>query len=98
MVWKTLVANGLSKFSIKGKPVFSNDERSLPRNPSDCMILDNWVFDKFTLADPLFTKALRRFETYLLVSKNLCGKLVPSFSWSTIFDEHHSSFIFSYWF
>ena len=27
---KTLLASGLSKFSIKGKPVFSNGPESLP--------------------------------------------------------------------
>ena len=30
---KTLLANGLSTFPIKANPVFSNDPKSLPRNP-----------------------------------------------------------------
>ena len=42
---KTLLANILSTFSIKGNPVFSNGLKSLPKNPSDCAILCNWVFD-----------------------------------------------------
>ena len=32
---KTLLANGLITFFIKGKPVFSNGPRSLPRNSPD---------------------------------------------------------------
>ena len=39
---KTLLANGLSIFSIKGKPVLSNDPLSLHRNPN-CTILDRQV-------------------------------------------------------
>ena len=42
---KTLSANGLIIFFIKNNPVFSNGPRGLPRNPPDCTILDNWVFD-----------------------------------------------------
>ena len=38
---KTLLANGLSTFSINGKTVFNNDLRSLPRNPHNFTILDN---------------------------------------------------------
>ena len=38
---KTLLANGLISFFINGNPVFSNRPRSLPRNPPDCIILDN---------------------------------------------------------
>ena len=37
---KTLLANGLITFFIKGNPVFSNGPRSLPRNPPDCIVLD----------------------------------------------------------
>ena len=33
-----LLANGLSKFPIKVKPVFSNGPKSLPKNPPDCPI------------------------------------------------------------
>ena len=38
---KTIPANCLITFFIKGNPVFSNGTRSLPRNPTDCIILDN---------------------------------------------------------
>ena len=50
---KTLLANGPSTVFIKGKPVFSNGCKSLPKNPHDCSILDSWVFDNFILADEL---------------------------------------------
>ena len=36
---KTLLANGLSTFPIKGNPVFSNDPKSLPKSPPDCPML-----------------------------------------------------------
>ena len=35
---KTLLADGLSTFSTKGKPVFSNSPKSVPRNRPDCPI------------------------------------------------------------
>ena len=38
---KTVLANGLVTFFIKGNPVFSNGPSHLPRNPPDCIILDN---------------------------------------------------------
>ena len=50
---KTLLANGLITFSIKGNPLFSNG----PRNPPDCIILDNWVFGNLISVDELFAKA-----------------------------------------
>ena len=36
---KTLLANGLSTFFIKGKPVFSNGPRSLHRNLPEFLII-----------------------------------------------------------
>ena len=33
---KTLLANGLSTFPVKGNSVFSNAPESLPQNFSDC--------------------------------------------------------------
>ena len=48
---KTLLANGLSTFFIKEKPVLNNGPRSLLRNPPHCPILCNIVFDDFKLAD-----------------------------------------------
>ena len=38
---KTLLANGLSAFFVKGEPIFCNGKKSLPRNPPDCIILDS---------------------------------------------------------
>ena len=35
---KTLLANGLSRFFIKGNSVFSNDPKSLPKNLPGCRI------------------------------------------------------------
>ena len=42
MVLKHL-ANGLTRFSIKGNPVASNGPKSLPEFPPDCSILCNLV-------------------------------------------------------
>ena len=53
---KTLLANGLSTFFVKGNPVFSNVPKILPENPPDCPISCNWVFDNFRLVDELFAK------------------------------------------
>ena len=72
---KTLFANGLSTFSIKCNPAFSNGPKSLPKSPPDCCILCNWVFDNFIFAEELFAEALRSFETCVLVKNNLWGKL-----------------------
>ena len=38
---KTLLASGLITFYINGNPVFSNGPSNLPRNPRNCIILDN---------------------------------------------------------
>ena len=48
---ETLLANGSITFSINGNPVFSNGRRVLPREPPDCTILDNWVFENLISAD-----------------------------------------------
>ena len=55
---KTLLANGLITFFIKGNPVFSNGPSNLLRNPPNCIIFDNWVFDNLMPADELFAKDL----------------------------------------
>ena len=65
---KTFLANGLIIFFFNGNPIFSNGPRSLPRNPSDFTILDNWVFYSLILGNKLFAKDLQRFATCLLVS------------------------------
>ena len=75
---KTLLANDLITFFINGNPVFSNGPRSLPRNPPNCTIFDNWVFDRLISVNDLLAKALRRFVTCLLLNNNLRGKLVSS--------------------
>ena len=73
---KTLLDNGFSKFLIKSNPGFSNGPKRLPKNLSDCLILCNWDFDNFVLAELLFAKILRNFETY--VTGTLCGKFFSS--------------------
>ena len=73
---KTLLANIFGTFLIKGNPVFSNGPKCLPRNPHDCFILCNRDFDNFILVDKLLAKALRSFETCILVNNDLCGKYV----------------------
>ena len=45
------------------------------RYPSECIILDSWVFDNFILASESFAKALQRLEICVSVNSNLCGKL-----------------------
>ena len=84
---KTLLANGLSTFLIKGKPVFGNCPKTLPKNPRDCPILCNWVFDNFILADKLFAKALSSLETWVLANNNLWGKLFALLESPTTFEE-----------
>ena len=57
------------------------------KNPPECIILDNWVFENFILADEPFAKPLRIFESCASVTNNLCGKLVPSLEFLIKFDE-----------
>ena len=54
-----LLTNGLSTFFTKGNWAFSNGPKNLLKNPADCPILWNCVFDNFVLADQPF--ALRSF-------------------------------------
>ena len=84
---KTLLANGLSTFFIKGNPVFNNGPKSLPKNPPHSSILCNRVFDNFILAEELFSKALRSFEICVLVNNKLCGKSFSSLESPTTFEE-----------
>ena len=81
--FKTLLANGLSTFFIKGNPVFSNGCKCLPRNPLDCPNLWDWVFDNFILTNELFAKTLRSLESCVLVNNNLCGKLNSSLDYQS---------------
>ena len=57
------------------------------KNSPTRTILDNWVFEKFTLADEPFAKALLIFETCVLVNNNLWGELATSWKLPTTFDE-----------
>ena len=75
------LANGLITFFIEVNPVFSIGPRSLPRNPPDCIILDNCVFDKLISVDDYLVKALWR-----LVNNNLWGESVSSSP--SIFDNN----------
>ena len=68
---KALLAIGSSTFFINEKSIFSNEPRSLPRNPPVCTILDNWVFDNLVSADKQFAKALRKFAASPLVNNNM---------------------------
>ena len=63
-----------------------NGPRSLPRNPPNCIILDNQVFDNLISVDDLLAKTLRRFSTCLLVNNNLWGELLSSSP--TIFNDN----------
>ena len=84
---KTLLANGLSTFFMKDNPVFSDGPKNIPKNLPNCFFLCNWVFYNFILAKELFAKALRILEIFVLVNKNLCGKLFLSSESPTTFDE-----------
>ena len=84
---KTLLADGLSTFLIKGKPRFSTGPKSLPKNLPDYPISSNWVFNNFILTEEPFTKALWSLKTCILANNNLCGKLVSPLESLTIFDE-----------
>ena len=55
---KTILANGLITIFFNGNPFFSNGSSNLPRNPPDCIIFDNWLFDHLRSADELITKDL----------------------------------------
>ena len=63
---KTLLANGLTTFTINGNLVFSNGPKSLPKNPPVCFTLCSWTFNDFILADELFVKALRILENMFI--------------------------------
>ena len=85
MVLKHL-PSGLSSFFIKDKSVFSNDPKIIRKKTPDRPILYNWVFEKFILVYPLFTKALQSLETCALANNNLFEKLASSSELSITFD------------
>ena len=76
-----ILAGGLSTFLIKGKPIFSNGPRSLPKHPPDLLILCNRVFDNLVFFDKLV------FEICVWVSNNSWAKLLSSLESQTTFDE-----------
>ena len=80
---QTLLGNDLSIFFIKSSPIFSR--KSLPKNLPDCLILCNWVFHNFKLADELFAKALQNLETFVLFNYNFCRKLFSLLESSSLF-------------
>ena len=84
---KTLLANGLRTFFIKGKPVFSNSTRGLSKNSPCCPILCSWVLEYFILADEFFAKAWQSLKTFAVVNNNLCEELVSSLELPIAFDE-----------
>ena len=87
MELKIFLVNSLITFFIKGNPVFNNGQWSLPRNPPNCIVLDNWVFDRLVLTGELFAKALWRFTSCWSVN-NLCGNLVSSLELPIILDDN----------
>ena len=68
------------------KAVYDKATSNSPRIPPDCIILVDWVFEDFILADEPFVKVLKLFETCVLVNNNLCGKLVFSLDFPIKFD------------
>ena len=60
----------------------------------NCSILCNCVFDNFILAEELFAKILRSFETCVLDNNNLCGKLFSSLESPVPFDESFNVTVF----
>ena len=83
---KTRLANSLSIFFINGEPTFINCPRRLPKKHPDCTLSDSWVFDVI-IADELFAKVLRSFESCLSLCDNLCLKLVASVESPSVFYE-----------
>ena len=68
------------------KAVYGKATSNSPRIPPDCIILADWVFENFILADEPFVKVLKLFETWVLVNNNLCGKLVFPLDFPIKFD------------
>ena len=56
---KSLLANVLTTIFITGNQVFSNGPKIPSKDPPDCAILSNWVYNNFKQAEELFSKVLR---------------------------------------
>ena len=85
----TLLSNGVSTLFISSKPTFIDGSKSLPRNQSECIILEICVLIiLYYFMNCLQSKSyLQRFATYLAVSINLCEKLVSSLELPITFDD-----------
>ena len=59
----------------------------MPRNPSNCTILNSCVVENFILAVETFGKVLQNLEICVLVNNNSCGRLVSSLELPTTFDK-----------
>ena len=68
-------------------PLINGPVSSYRENPPDCIILDNSVFENVAVAGEPFAKALRIFETCVLVDKNLWRQLFLSLELPIKFDE-----------
>ena len=62
-------------FFIYGEPTFTNDQGSLPKNLSDCIMARIYDFDNFILVDEVFSKTLQRLGACILINISLSGKL-----------------------
>ena len=51
------------------------------------IVLDSWVLDNLTLANELFAKVLRKFETCFSITNSLWGKPVSLFLLTIIFAD-----------
>ena len=71
----------------KAKMIFFENVCKPIINAPNCLILDNYVFENFILANELFAKALQISETCVSVNNNLCEKLVSSLELPIRFDE-----------
>ena len=74
-------------FWLKAITFSSNGSKGLPKNPPNCPILCNWVFDSFILADEPFAKVLRSLKACVLVNENLCSKLFSLLESPTTIDQ-----------
>ena len=81
-----ILANGFSPFPIKRNLVFVMVLK-VYLNILLIVLFYATEFLKVLLADQPFAKALRFFETCVLVNNNLCGKLFSSLESPTTFDE-----------
>ena len=75
---KTPSSNGLSIFSIKTNPGCKNGPKNSPRNPPDC---------QFYITCWIICESFTKLWNFVLVNKNLWGKLFSSLESLTTFEE-----------